>query len=227
MSPGARTAILTPPRVPLRVAIIEDDRRILDSLELLVDGTPELRCVGAFGSAEAGLAGLAAAAPDVVLLDIQLPGLSGIEALARLKALLPNVPVLMLTVYEDSETVFDALRHGASGFLTKRTAPAALLEAIQQVHAGGSPMSPHIARKVVQHFHRLGPSVRPAENLTAREIEVLSLLAQGRLYKEIADQLGIAHETVRSHLSSIYAKLQVRTRTEAVVKFLGRPPGPE
>lgn len=208
--------------MPIRVAIIEDDRRIRDSLQLLIDGTPELACVGTFASAEAALTRLASAAPDVLLLDVHLPGLSGIQAIARFREILPSVPILMLTVYDDGETVFDALRHGASGFLTKRTAPAALLDAIQQVHAGGAPMSPHVARKVVQHFHHLGPSPRPAENLTTREVEVLSLLAEGRLYKEIAEQLGISLETVRSHLSSIYAKLHVRTRTEAVVKFLGR-----
>ena len=210
--------------MPIRVAIIEDDPRLRESLRLMVEGTPAATCVGTFPDAETGLSQLPRIGADVLLLDIHLPGMNGIEAEDRIRRLLPTLPILILTVYEDAETIFDALRHGASGYLVKRTAPNALIEAIHQVHGGGSPMSPHIARKVVQHFHQLGPSTKPSEDLTPREQEVLALLAQGHLYKEIAGALGIGVETVRTHLSSIYAKLHVRTRTEAVVKYLGNRP---
>ena len=224
MSNHPYTVILPPLPVPIRVAIIEDDPRLRESLRLLVESPPTTTCVGTFPNAESGIDQLPRINPDVLLLDIHLPGMSGIDAAVRIRTLLPALPILILTVYEDAETIFDALRHGASGYLVKRTAPSALIEAIQQVHSGGSPMSPNIARKVVQHFHQLGPSTKPSENLTPREQEVLALLAQGQLYKEIAGALGIGVETVRTHLSSIYSKLHVRTRTEAVVKYLGTRP---
>lgn len=206
----------------IRVAIVEDDRRIRESLAVLLAGTPELRLVGAFANAEDGLRELPPLRPDVVLLDINLPGLSGIEAVSRLRTLSPQTAVLMLTVYEDAEQIFRALQNGARGYLVKRTAPHKLLEAIVEAHQGGAPMSPQIARKVVQHFHQLGPVLSDLEKLTPRERQVLDELAKGSLYKEIADHLGIGIETVRSYLSSIYAKLHVHNRTEAVVKYLGR-----
>lgn len=208
--------------MPIKVAIVEDDRRIRESLAELLEAAPGLRFAGAFANAEDGLRELPRLRPEVLLLDINLPGLSGIEAVARLRELLPGTAVLMLTVYEDADQIFRALQNGARGYLVKRTAPARLLEAIAEVHAGGAPMSPQIARKVVQHFHQRGPATAALENLTPREREVLEQLAQGRLYKEIAGQLGIGTETVRSYLSSIYAKLHVHNRTEAVVKYLGR-----
>jgi DNA-binding NarL/FixJ family response regulator len=215
----AHALVITP--APIRVAIVEDDSQVRDSLRVLIHGAPGFCCVGTHPSAEKALLGLPDERPDVVLMDIGLPGMSGIQAVGCLKKLLPNVPVLMLTVYEDADRIFEALRGGASGYLLKRTAPAALLQAIVEIRDGGSPMSPTIARRVVRHFQDEGPSPRPPENLTPREQEILSLLAQGQLYKEIADRLDIGIETVRSHLSSIYAKLHVRSRTEAVVKFLG------
>ena len=160
--------------------------------------------------------------PDVVLMDIQLPGLSGIDCVRTLKASVPEVQFLMLTVYEDSEQIFQSLQAGASGYLLKRTASAQLLEGIRDVHAGGSPMNSHIARKVVQFFNQRQKAAPELESLTVREKEVLELLARGQMYKEIATKLGITLDTVRKHLQSTYQKLHVHSRTEAVVKFLQR-----
>jgi len=201
--------------------MVEDDQRIRESLAALLGEAPGLRWAGAFATAEEGLRELPRLRPDVVLLDINLPGISGIEAVARLRELLPDTAVLMLTVYEDADPIFRALQNGARGYLLKRTTPAKLLEAIAEAHEGGAPMSPQIARKVVQYFHRAAPAPG-LEKLTPREQEVLEHLARGYLYKEIASHLGIGTETVRSYLSSIYAKLHVHNRTEAVVKYLGR-----
>lgn len=173
-----------------------------------------------FSNAEEALTGLATDCPGMVLMDIQLPGMSGIECVAKLKALHPTVLVLMVTVYENSERIFDALAAGASGYLLKRDAPAKLLEALEDLLAGGSPMSSAIARKVVQHFQKEPPRNKDL-NLTPRETQILEQLAKGSLYNEIAWDLGIGFETVRSHIDNIYTKLHVRTRTEAVVKFLG------
>ena len=158
--------------------------------------------------------------PDVVLMDINLPDLSGIECVRRLKAEYPDLQIMMLTMYEDSEQVFQALAAGASGYLVKRTPPGQLIEALKEVHQGGSPMSMQIARMVVDSFHHMGPARDETANLTPREEEILSHLAKGLRYKEIADTLFISVETVRSHLRRIYEKLHVRSRTEAVVKYL-------
>ncbi len=210
----------------ITVGIVEDDERIRDSLRMLLGGLAGLRCEGAWGSAEEALRELPGLGPEVVLMDLNLPGIDGIEATRRLRRLAPGTAVLMLTVYEDAERVFRALQAGASGYLIKRTAPHKLVEAIEDVRSGGAPLSPQVARLVVQHFHQpvvASPATGP---LTPRENEVLAGLARGSLYKEIAADLGIGLETVRSHVSSIYAKLHVRSRTEAVVRFLGdRPPG--
>lgn len=203
---------------PIRVALVEDHAPLRNQLAQWIGEAPGFECVGAFADAEAALTGLPAAAPDVVLMDIQLPKMSGVECVARLKDRLPDVPVVMLTAYDDSETIFQALENGASGYLLKRTPPAELLRSIRDVRTGGAPMNSHIARLVVQSFHRRGSSPRPAENLTAREEEVLRLVAQGFINKEIADTLGISLETVRQHLKNCYAKLHVRTRTEAAMK---------
>jgi DNA-binding NarL/FixJ family response regulator len=212
--------------LPISVAIVEDDPRIRESLAVLIRGMEGFRCVGSHGNAEEAVREIPAENPDVVLMDINLPGMTGIECVHHLKAKWPNVQILMLTVYDDSEMIFDALRHGASGYIIKRTAPDKLLEAIREAHEGGSPMSPHIARKVVQYFHRRGPATHETDNLTDREREVLEQLAKGYLYKEIADALGIGVETVRRHLTNIYSKLHVHTRTEAVLKHLQAHPGP-
>jgi DNA-binding NarL/FixJ family response regulator len=153
-------------------------------------------------------------------MDINLPGMNGVECVRRLKQIAPKTQVIMLTAYEDTDNIFNSLAAGAGGYLLKRTSSAELLAAIRDVQIGGSPMTTHIARKVVQSFQKAGPSPRATENLAPREQEVLDYLSQGLMYKEIAEKLGISFETVRTHIRRIYEKLQVRTRTEAVSKFL-------
>ncbi len=202
------------------VAIVEDDAGIRGDLEALLKISPGYRCVGACASAEEALVQIPHWRPEVVLMDINLPGMSGIECVARLKLKMPDLLVLMLTVYDDGESIFRALKAGASGYLVKRLASDKLLEAIQEVSAGGAPMSCQIARKVVQFFHHAGPSEEVSENLSPRELEILDLLVAGCFFKEIADRLGISGETVRTHVNHIYRKLHVRSRTEAVVKYL-------
>jgi DNA-binding NarL/FixJ family response regulator len=202
------------------VAIVEDDAGIRDNLVALLNGSPGYRCLGACGSAEEALAQIPHWKPDVVLMDINLPRMSGIECVVRLKSRMPELLVLMLTVYEDGDSIFRALKAGASGYLIKRVATDKLLEAIDDVCTGGSPMSCQIARKVVQYFHQAGPSNEVSENLSPRETEILELLVAGCFFKEIADRLGISSETVRTHVNHIYRKLHVRSRTEAVVKYL-------
>jgi len=208
--------------MPITVSIVEDDRDTRDSLATLLGSAPALRCLGTYATGEKALAGIAAGKPDVALLDINLPGMSGIECVAKLKAKLPALHVLMLTTYEDSNLIFDSLRAGASGYLLKNMPPDELVAAVAEVQAGGPPMSMQIARKVVQHFHRTQQADAAVETLSPREYEVLALLAKGALYKEIADQLGITLGTVRTHQRRIYEKLHVQSRTEAAVKFLRR-----
>ena len=204
---------------PILVAIVEDNTKLRRQLESLIAGAPGFVCAGTFPDAETALAGLPAITPDVVLMDIQLPQMSGVECVARLMPLLPSVKVVMLTAYDDSDHIFQALQNGANGYLLKRTPPAELLRSIADVHSGGAPMNSHIARLVVQSFHRRGSSPRPSENLTPREDEVLRLVARGLVNKEIADELSISTETVRGYLKSIYTKLHVRSRTEAAMKY--------
>jgi DNA-binding NarL/FixJ family response regulator len=205
---------------PHTIAIVEDDESLRGILtEIVAASTWHL--VDVFPNAEAALEGFANTCPEVVLMDIQLPGMSGIECVGKLKTLHPAVLVLMVTVYDNNERIFDALAAGASGYLLKRDAPAKLLEALDDLLAGGSPMSGAIARKVVQHFQKEPPVRNKDLNLTPRETQILELLVKGSLYKEIAWDLGIGFETVRSHIDNIYNKLHVRTRTEAVVKYLG------
>jgi DNA-binding NarL/FixJ family response regulator len=178
--------------------------------------------VGAYGSAEEALREVPRHLPDVLLMDIELPGRSGIECTSVLKAAHPDLQVLILTTYDDSEKIFDALRAGANGYLLKRTRPAELLKAIEDVQAGGSPMSSNIARLVVSHFHNIARPASEIEKLTPREREVLDQLAIGRLYKEVADHLGISMGTMNSHVEAIYRKLHVQTRAEAVLKLRPR-----
>ena len=180
------------------------------------------RCISNYPNAEVALEALPKDRPDVVLMDINLPGMNGVECVRRLKQAAPKTLVVMLTAYEDTENIFNALAAGASGYLLKRAPRSELLDAIKEVCRGGSPMTTHIARKVVQSFQIAGNSEQPAENLTNREQEVLDFLSQGFLYKEIAEKLGISYETVHTYVRRIYEKLQVRTRTEAVAKFLRR-----
>lgn len=205
----------------IRVSIVEDDARVRGGLVQLINLSEGFQCVSQHSSAEAALAELAAAGPDVVLMDINLPGANGVECVRQLKPQLPTTQIVMLTVYEETEMIFKALTAGATGYLLKQTPPAELLSAIRDVHRGGSPMTSHIARKIVASFQQLpsAPS-HGLENLTPREQEVLDHLAKGFLYKEIADALSISYDTVHAHIRRIYEKLQVRSRTEAVAKHL-------
>lgn len=207
--------------MPISVAIVEDNEEIRSMLERIVARAPNLRCVCACAAGETALQTIPRHKPAVVIMDLRLPDITGIECTARLKQLLPETQVLVFTVYGDNEQVFQALEAGASGYLLKRSTPAEILQAILDVHDGGAPMTGEIARKVVQSFRKKTPaSARKTEHLTAREEEILGLLARGYLTKEIADKLSLSFDTVRFHLKNIYAKLHVRSRTEAVVKYL-------
>jgi len=209
-------------KMPISVSIVEDSRGTRESLSELLKRSPGLRCVAAYPNGETALRELPGQIPDVVLMDINLPGMSGIECVARLKQKAPKTQVLMLTTYEEGDLIFESLRAGANGYLLKNMPPSELVHAVEQVHAGGSPMSMHIARKVVNHFQQIKQPSSEMEKLTKRELEILALLAKGFLYKEIADQLGISLSTVRAHLHTVYEKLHVQSRTEAVVKYLGK-----
>jgi DNA-binding NarL/FixJ family response regulator len=206
--------------VAITVSIVEDNEQVRSTLARLLNRAEGFRCLSQHANAEAALEALPQERPDVVLMDINLPGMNGVECVRRLKQVDPAIQVVMLTVYEDTENIFNALTAGATGYLLKRTTRDELLAAIREVKQGGSPMTTHIARKVVQSFQRSGPSIQSTENLSPREQEVLDCLAKGFLYKEIAEKLGISYETVHTYIRRIYEKLQVRTRTEAVAKFL-------
>ena len=204
----------------IRVAIIEDDSGIRDSLSGLLKLAPDLKCTGAFSNVETALKMLPLDWPDIVLMDINLPKMSGIEGAAKLKVMRPALQILMLTAYADNDKIFESLKAGASGYLLKHTPPAELIAAIHEVQKGGSPLSGAIARKVVRHFQQT--PAPETESLSEREEEVLSLLAKGHQTREIAEMLGITFETVRTHLRRIYDKLHVNSRTEALLKYLGR-----
>jgi DNA-binding NarL/FixJ family response regulator len=206
---------------PHTIALVEDDASLRETLAEIISSSAKWQLVASYPDAESALEGMKATCPEVVLMDIQLPGISGIECAGRLKVLHPELQILMVTVYDNNDRIFDALAAGASGYLLKRDAPSKLLECLDDLLAGGSPMSSAIARKVVQHFQKEPPAKNEDHNLTPREKQILELLVKGGLYKEIAWDLGIGVETVRTHLHNIYAKLHVRTRTEAVVKYLG------
>jgi DNA-binding NarL/FixJ family response regulator len=204
-----------------RVAIVEDDGRLRRQLQTILESAPGLCCAGTFGSGEKAIEGMGGAQPDVILMDINLPGMSGIECVARLRKDLPTTHVIMLTVYEDSASIFQALQAGADGYLVKSSPTDVLLRAIEDVHQGGAPMSSHIAQKVVRHFRQSDPGLMKdeAEGLSPRERETLNLLAAGFVYKEIADKMGIGSETVRTYVKHICKKLHVRSRIEAVARF--------
>jgi DNA-binding NarL/FixJ family response regulator len=207
--------------MPITVSIVEDNDQLRGTLARVIGRAEGFQCLSHYPTAEAALEALPSERPSVVLMDINLPGMNGVECVRKLKSLLPETQVMMLTAYEDTDNIFNSLAAGASGYLLKRTSSAELLEAIRDVSKGGSPMTAHIARKVVLSFQRsAAPSAPPTEDLSPREKEVLDCLAQGFLYKEIADKLGISYETVHTYIRRIYEKLQVRTRTEAVAKFL-------
>jgi DNA-binding NarL/FixJ family response regulator len=207
--------------------LIEDNAGLRESLAVLLSGTPGFRCAGAFATAESALEGIASLAPDVVLMDIHLPKMSGIACVRPLRERLPNAKILMLTIFADGEHIFQALMAGASGYLSKRTAPAEILKAIEEIRRGGAPMSPDIAARIVEHFNKKGATAgapAPAARLSPREREILECLANGYLYKEIAAKLDISFDTVRWHIRNIYDKLHVRSRSEAAAIYLRNEP---
>ncbi len=204
----------------IRVAIVEDDAGMRETLKKIVQKAPNLSFDGAYRSAEEALEPIAFNRPDVALVDINLPGKSGITLVAELKARLPKLQVMMITVYEDGDQIFDSLQAGASGYLLKRAQPQEIVQAIVQLHAGGAPMSAEVARKVVDFFKRRTKVESELKQLSGRELEILRELSKGYRYKEIADHLSISIETVRSHVHHIYEKLHVESRVEAVMKFV-------
>jgi DNA-binding NarL/FixJ family response regulator len=206
--------------MPIKVAIVDDDEGIRASLSALIKRAKEFKLTGEFANGENALKEIPKNLPDVVLMDINLPGMKGYECVRELKTAHPTVQFLMLTVYEDSDSLFNSLRAGASGYLLKRTASARLLEAIQDVFDGGSPMSPQLARRVVQFFSQPATGNSSLTKLTPSEREFLDQLSKGYAYKEIADRMGISIDTVRSYVRTVYEKLHVHSRTEAVVKYL-------
>ena len=212
--------------MPISISIVEDNDKLRGTLAKVIGRADGFRFATDYASAEDALADLPKVKPDVVLMDINLPGMNGVECVRKLKALLPQTQVMMLTVYEDTENIFNALAAGANGYMLKRTPTKELIEAIREMQRGGSPMTTHIARLVVQSFQKAAaPAPAPGDDLSVlseREQQVLDLLAQGLIYKEIAEKLNIGYETVHTYIRRIYEKLQVRTRTEAVAKFLQR-----
>src|SRR6266436_3820576 len=205
------------------VAIVEDNTVMRKSFRQWIDASPDFRCVFACATAEEALAEIPRLKPDVVLMDVHLPGESGIACTARLEEELPGVKVIMLTVYRNQELIFQALQAGACGYLLKRSNPEELLAAIAEVRSGGAPMTSEIARMVVEAFQKKPASLPPTEGLTNRESEILELLSEGLSNKEIADRVNISYDTVRAHLRHIYEKLHVRGRTEAVRMYLKSP----
>jgi DNA-binding NarL/FixJ family response regulator len=206
----------------IRVAVVEDDAWVRENLAREIGGSAGFECSGSYATAEAALAAIPARPPAVVVLDINLPGIDGIECLRRLRASCPELQFLMLTAYEESEKIFQSLRAGANGYLLKRADTAEVIDAIRQVHEGGAPMSSSIARQVVRHFNQLGHGASELPQLSPREREVLELLARGAAYKEIAGHLALSLETIRMNVKHIYTKLHVHSRGEAVAKFLHR-----
>jgi len=206
--------------MPIQVAIVEDQHDVREGLAMLINGSNGFRCVAKYTSAEAALEELPDLQPDVVLMDIELPGMSGIDCIRILKTLHPALQIMMLTIYEDDDKIFSSLQAGASGYVLKKEKPARLLEAIADLHNGGSPKSSQIARKVVQTYQHTNPPDPPSAALSTREHEILTYLSKGHTYKEIAGELYISVETVRTHLRNIYEKLHVRNRAEAMLKYL-------
>jgi DNA-binding NarL/FixJ family response regulator len=206
--------------VPVRVVIIEDVREVREGLASLIHGSNGFLCTSSYRSMEDALKGIASSRPDVILTDIGLPGMDGIEGTRILRERFPEVPILALTVYDDDENVFNAICAGASGYLLKNTTPARLLESLREVADGGAPMSPEVARRVVKLFREFRPPERASYHLTPQETELLKLMIEGHHYKTAARELGISVNTVSFHLKHIYEKLQVHSKTEAVAKAL-------
>jgi DNA-binding NarL/FixJ family response regulator len=218
MNPPQNTKSRSQP--PVKVVVVEDEAWLRENLAKEIGGAPGFLCINKYGTAETALRGIPADQPDVVLMDINLPGMDGVECVRRLRVNLPTVSCLMFTVYEESEKIFNSLLAGASGYLLKRSGTAELLDAIQQAHDGGAPMSSSIARKVVNYFNKMGASNSDADALSPREQQVLELLAKGMAYKNIADQLSLSIETIRMNVKHIYTKLHVHSRGEAAAKYL-------
>ena len=207
-------------RAPVTVAIIDDDRLIREGLAALINGSEGYRCAGAFRSMEEALAQPWKEIPDIALVDIGLPGMSGIQGLSLLRAKYPAVALLMLTVYEDDERIFEALCAGASGYLLKKTPPGKLLESLREALDGGAPMSPEVARRVVRLFREIRQPERMTCDLTPHELRLLKLLVEGHNYQSAAAELGVSFSTINFHMQNIYAKLQVHSKSEAVAKAL-------
>ena len=205
---------------PVRVIVIEDLHEVREGLTMLINGTNGFQCPASYRTMEEALKGISGTRPDVILTDIGLPGMDGVEGTRILRERFPDVPILALTVYDDDDNVFNAICAGASGYLLKNTAPARLLESLQEVVDGGAPMSPDVARRVVTLFRQFRPPARASYHLTPQEIELLKLLVEGHHYKTAADVLGISTNTISFHLKNIYEKLQVHSKSEAVAKAL-------
>jgi DNA-binding NarL/FixJ family response regulator len=206
----------------IRVALVEDNDDLRRSMKRLLQRSPQLRVVADYPDAESALADMVQQRPDVVLMDVKPPNMDGVECVRRLKRLLPTVLVVMLTVHDDNDSLFNSILAGADGFLLKDTVPARLVEAIEEVRNGGFPMTPQIARRIVRRFRKADPAPTAVENLTPREQEVLEQLALGSRYKEIGDNLGISLDGIRFHIRGVYNKLHVHSRTEAILKYLKR-----
>lgn len=201
------------------IALVEDDILLRDQLIKILNDAPDLEVLLAVSTGEEAIEKIPSHSPDVILLDINLPGKSGVECIRELKKKCPRTEVIMLTAYEEEDNIFNALREGASGYLLKTSSPEELFDAIRDVYSGGAPFSSHIARKVAQYFRQDREVVEENESLSPREREVLKLLSSGYIYKEVADQLNITIETVRTYVKRICAKLHVRSKTEAILKF--------
>src|SRR5437773_3081428 len=205
---------------PLSVAIIEDHPEFREYLTALISGTDGFKCTGSFRSVEDALPKLKSQVPDVMLIDIGLPGMSGIEGIRLFKERYPEILLLTLTIHDDDERIFDALCAGASGYLLKKTQPGQLVESVKEAAQGGAPMSPEVARRVIRLFRDIRPPDRADYNLTPHETRILKLLVEGHNYKTAATKLGVAPTTINFHLQNIYQKLQVHSKTEAVAKAL-------
>jgi DNA-binding NarL/FixJ family response regulator len=216
---GAKQGV-APAQGEVRVVLIEDQREIREGLQVLIDGTSGYHCAGAFRSLEEALVGIAPLKPGVILLDIGLPGMSGIQGMLLLKERCPHAPILILSVYEDDERIFGALCAGASGYLLKRTPPARLLESLKEVSQGGAPMSPEVARRVIHLFREFRPPETSDYDLTPHEVRLLQLLAEGHNYKTAASELEVSVNTVAFHMKRVYEKLHVHSKSEAVAKAL-------
>ncbi len=208
--------------MPITVSIVEDNLGIREKLTTLLNNAPGLKCVSGYGTAEDAARDMPGDKPNVALVDICLPGMDGVECVRKLKELMPGLRVLVLTQYEQSDLIFGSIRAGASGYLLKGVPPAELILAVELVHAGGAPMSAQIVHRMVNHLQAAEKPGSDVDRLTPREQELLDFLAKGYSYKQLSDKLGITINTVRTHLRNIYEKLQVQTRTQAVLKFLGR-----